>query len=89
VRDGTYQPLSRPIFVYVSKKSLDRPEVLQFTKFYVEKAVELVPEVGYVPLSEKSYKLVGERVDKRLTGSMFAGGSQVGVSLEKLMESGK
>ena len=76
--------------MYVSKKSLDRPDVLAFTKFYIEKAVELVPEVGYVPLSEKAYQLCGQRIDKRLTGSMFAGGgSQVGVSLEKLMESGK
>jgi len=91
VRNGTYQPLSRPIFVYVSKKSLERAEVLAFTKFYVEKSVELVSEVGYVPLSTKSYELVGQRVDKRTTGSLFTGkGSQVGVNLEQLLaESGR
>jgi len=56
VADGTYVPLSRPIFVYVKKSSLEsRPEVRAFVEFMLNNATELVPEVGYVPLSESRY----------------------------------
>ncbi|MBD1874311.1 PstS family phosphate ABC transporter substrate-binding protein [Nodosilinea sp. FACHB-131] len=56
VENGTYAPLSRPIFVYVKKSSLeDRPEVRAFVEFMLENGPELVPEVGYVPLSEERY----------------------------------
>jgi phosphate transport system substrate-binding protein len=56
VENGTYVPLSRPIFVYVKKSSLEsRPEVRAFVEFMLENGPELVPEVGYVPLSEQRY----------------------------------
>lgn len=56
VADGTYVPLSRPIFIYVKKSSLEsRPEVRAFVEFMLNNATELVPEVGYVPLSESRY----------------------------------
>ena len=55
IEDGTYQPLSRPMFIYVSKQSLERPEVAAFVQFYLENARELVQEVGYVPLPEQAY----------------------------------
>src|SRR5688500_1483921 len=51
-RDGSYQPLSRPIFIYVNKKSVEsKPEVAKFVEFYLDKknALKLVKEVGYVP----------------------------------------
>ncbi|ELS01762.1 phosphate binding protein [Xenococcus sp. PCC 7305] len=51
VIDGTYTPLSRPIFIYVNKASLDKPEVAEFVQFYLENAEELVPETGSVPLA--------------------------------------
>ena len=56
IEDGTYQPLSRPMFIYVSKESLERPEVAAFVDFYLENARELVQEVGYVPLPAEAYK---------------------------------
>jgi len=87
VRNGTYQPLARPIFIYVSKRALDRSEVSSFVRFYLENARHLVGEVGYIPLPERAYTLGRERVDARRTGSMFGGrGSQVGVSIESLLE---
>jgi phosphate transport system substrate-binding protein len=56
VEDGTYAPLSRPIFLYVKKSSLEaRPEVRDFVTFMLENAPELVPDTGYVPLSESRY----------------------------------
>jgi phosphate transport system substrate-binding protein len=87
VKDGTYQPLSRPVFIYVSAKALDKPEVARFVGFYLDKAGELVEEVGYVPLPAEAYKLAKGRVAERMTGSLFGGkGSQVGVSLEELLK---
>ena len=50
VRNGTYQPLSRPVFIYVSKKAAERPEVQKFVEFYLAEADALVREVSYVGL---------------------------------------
>jgi phosphate transport system substrate-binding protein len=87
VRTGTYQPLSRPIFIYVSKKALDKPEVASFVQFYLTQGEKLVREVGYVPLPARAYELAKTRVEKKITGSLFGGkGSQVGVSIESLLE---
>ncbi len=55
VNNGTYQPLSRPIFIYVSIQSLAKPEVAEFVKFYLTNAGELSEEVGYISLPEKAY----------------------------------
>ncbi len=52
VKGGTYQPLSRPVFIYVSLKALDRPEVKQFVDFYLTEGGALAEEVGYVPLGD-------------------------------------
>jgi phosphate transport system substrate-binding protein len=86
VVDGTYQPLARPIFIYVSKKAADRPEVKEFIKFYLTAGRPLVQEVGYIPLAGKVYDLGLRRFDQRTVGSVFGGkGSQVGVTLESLL----
>ncbi len=86
VRNATYQPLSRPIFIYVSRKTLDRPEVSLFVDFYLKSAASLVEQVGYIPLPEEAYQLAQVRVQKKMTGSVFAGGSQVGVSIQDLLK---
>ena len=86
IRDGTYRPLSRPVFIYASVKSLARPEVKAFLDFYVSEAPELVREVGYVPLTPKEYELVASRVQRRVTGSAFDGkGAPAGTSLEAVL----
>ena len=87
-KDGTYQPLSRPIFIYVSKKSLDsRPEVAKFVDFYMDpkNATKLVAEVGYVPLPVEALAQFKERVTKRQIGTGFTG-SKTGVSVEELIK---
>jgi phosphate transport system substrate-binding protein len=87
VRNGTYQPLSRPLFIYVAIRALERPAVVDFVKFYIAQAATLVTEVGYVPLPERAYPLALQRLESRRTGSMFAGkGSQVGVTIDTLLE---
>ncbi len=55
VLDGTYKPLSRPLFVYVSKEALARPEVAGFIRFYLTDGVPLVSEVGYVEATDDVY----------------------------------
>jgi phosphate transport system substrate-binding protein len=56
IRDGSYKPLSRPLFIYVSKKSLMRPEVREFVKFYMTEAEKLVKQAKYVPLTAEKYQ---------------------------------
>jgi len=86
VRSGTYQPLARPIFIYVSAAAAARPEVKELVQFYIENASELSAEVGYVPLTKKGYELVARRFADGTTGSLFLGhGSQVGVTVEDLL----
>ena len=85
VAAGTYQPLARPIFIYVSTAAMDRPEVKSFIEFYLDNAGKLVSEVGYVPLSDQVYELAKTRFTAKRTGSAFSGGSEVGVKLEDLL----
>ena len=55
INDGSYSPLSRPIYIYASKKAVQRPEVATFVEFYLKNAGELSKEVGYVPLKKSQY----------------------------------
>jgi phosphate transport system substrate-binding protein len=85
VNNGTYQPLSRPIFIYVRKDVAGKPEVQKFIKYYLTDGRELVKSVGYIPLPDRAYELALERFDRQKPGSMFAGGSQIGVKIEDLL----
>jgi len=85
IMDGTYSPLSRPIFIYINKKSADKPEVKQFVEFYLKNAPMLVKQVKYVPLSDQIYKLAEEHFVRKKTGTVFGGEAQVGVKLEDLL----
>src|SRR5262245_57516025 len=85
VRDGTYQPLSRPLFIYVARKAADRPEVQSFVDAYFG-ASALIREVGYVELTSQIYDLAKKHYADRKVGTAFgAGGSQVGLTLEQLL----
>jgi phosphate transport system substrate-binding protein len=55
IEGGQYEPLSRPLFIYVNRESLERPAVRAFVEFYLDTAPELSGEVGYVPLSAERY----------------------------------
>ena len=71
IEDGTYNPFSRPLFIYVSTKSLQRPEVKNFVDFYLEEGPELAEEVGYVRLPSSVYDAAERRVREHETGSSF------------------
>lgn len=86
VLDGSYNPLSRPIFIYVNAASLAKTEVKEFVSFYLANAQELVKEVKYVPLSAASYKLAQEHVNAMKVGTVFGGEAKVGLKVEDLLK---
>lgn len=88
VKNGTYQPLSRPLLVYVRVESLEKKQVVQdYMNFYVNKVDSIVPQTGYIPLSDEIYSLVQERLKQRKTGSVFAElESNVGIKLEEVLK---
>ncbi|WP_337885383.1 PstS family phosphate ABC transporter substrate-binding protein [Fischerella thermalis] len=91
VADGTYQPLSRPEFIYVKKSAASRPEVKAFVDFHLAEANQkLVREVGYVPLPQDILSEVQARFNSGKVGSVFEGqGSTVGVTLKDLLKKEK
>jgi phosphate transport system substrate-binding protein len=64
VKDGSYAPLSRPLFIYVSNKAIQRPEVVDFVNFYLESAPELSKEVGYIPMPAEKYQEQQKKFDQ-------------------------
>lgn len=68
VRDGTYAPLSRPLYVYVKAGSLERPEVQEFIRFYLNNAAELAGDVGYVASPDETYTKDRARFEADVTG---------------------
>jgi phosphate transport system substrate-binding protein len=69
VNNGTYKPLSRPIFIYVNSKSLGRPEVKAFVEYYLQNGGKLSKEVGYVPLPSQMQQQAVSRFQNRTLGS--------------------
>ena len=87
VANGTYQPLSRPLFIYVNTKAADRADVKAFINFYLDNASVLSKEVGTIPLSAEVYPLVKKKFEAKKAGSVFAGGKKtVGVSMAELLK---
>lgn len=86
VQNGTYQPLSRPIFIYASRKSLDRPEVRLFVSFYLTKAPQFVKQVKYVPLPARGYEIGIDHVKNRKFGTLFHGKQEVGITIDDLLK---
>ena len=86
VENGSYQPLSRPIFIYVNAKSMEKPEVKEFVEYYMKDAAKLVKEVKYVPLPAKAYTSNLEHLAKKKLGTVFGGESDVGLTIDDLIK---
>ena len=87
VEDGTYQPLSRPVFIYVSKKSYDsKPEVKEFVEYYLKQGPQLIKQVKYVPLPQTAYTMSMDHMKKGKLGTVFGGEAEVGVKIEDLLK---
>lgn len=83
---GRYNPLSRPLFIYVSNKSAERPAVSEFVEFYITHAKELTAEVKYLPLPDAAYQTVLKRFQTRQVGTAFGGTPEVGLRVEEILE---
>lgn len=85
VEDGSYQPLARPIFIYVSIKAAEKPEVREFVAFYMKNALSLVKEVQYFPFPPSAYITIMEHFNKKRVGTVFNGVSAVGLTIDELL----
>ncbi len=86
VMAGTYQPLARPIFIYVAEKSLAKPEIKEFVTFYLKHAQKLTKEVGYVPLSQAHYDQALNNFNGQKLGTGFGGKNEVGIRVDELLK---
>ena len=86
VLNGTYNPLSRPLFIYVNVKSLDKPEVQKFVQFYLDNVERLTKEVHYIPLPASSYEVVRARVSGKQKGTAFGGHGDVAVPISEILK---
>jgi phosphate transport system substrate-binding protein len=85
VENGTYAPLSRPIFIYVNAGALRRPQVQQFVQYYINNAAAISARVGYVPLPASAYAAYLQRAQRRTPGTAFAGRAVIGASIEEVV----
>jgi phosphate transport system substrate-binding protein len=82
---GTYNPLSRPLFIYVSRKAADKPEVKEFVEFTMKNAIPLIKEVKYLPLPDRAYESGLKKFREGKTGSVFGGVPEVGISIDEVV----
>jgi phosphate transport system substrate-binding protein len=85
VNDGSYEPLSRPLFIYVRDTAAKRAEVKEFIQFYLSEGAALAKEVGYVPLPPQAYKLALDHFNNGKMGTVFGGVPEVGVTIDNLL----
>lgn len=83
---GRYNPLSRPLFIYVKEEAARRPEVKEFVEFYLTAGPKLIVEVWYLPLPDNVYALVLERFRKGRLGTGFGGIPEVGLAVEDIVK---
>jgi len=87
IEKGSYQPLSRPIFIYVNSEAAGRKEVQGFVDYFLGEGSKLINEVGYIALPAEAYKHAQARFAARTPGSIFAGaGSKVGVTVTDILQ---
>jgi len=86
VMNGTYQPLSRPLFIYVNAKSAEAAHVRDFVDFYLQNSEELIKEVKFIPLPDEEQAAVIEHWQARKTGTGFGGEPEVGIKIQDLLK---
>ena len=87
IRSNEYQPLARPLFIYVSVESLDNnPAVAEFVEFYMANTRTVVSDVGYEPLPNEAFGIAMDHLINRKVGSVFDGKAQFDLSIEQLLE---
>ncbi len=82
VNNGTYTPLARPLFLYVSTKSFAKPNVKEFVNYYLANANKFVTSLNYIPLSTRDYTRIQQQAKELKIGSVFGGKEIVDLKLE-------
>ncbi len=85
VLDGTYTPLSRPIFIYINAAAMRRPQVNQFVQYYINNAGASAERVGYIGLPASAYATYLQRAQRRTVGTAFGGRQAIGITVEQLL----
>ena len=85
VLDGSYNPFSRPLFIYVNAQAAQRPEVKEFVEFYLTQGAQYVKEVKYVPFNAAAYQTALGHFHNNKLGTVFGGAPQVGLKVEDLL----
>jgi phosphate transport system substrate-binding protein len=86
VLDGSYNPMARPLFIYVNADSLKKAEVRDFVEFYLTNGGQMSSEVKYVPLAAGAYAMAKEHVKNGKLGTVFGGEAKVGLRVEDLLK---
>lgn len=86
VLDGTYNPLSRPMFIYVNAESAKKAEVKEFVEFYMNNGADLIKEVKYVPLPAAAYQTYVGYFRSGRAGTVFGGENKIGLTIENMMK---
>src|SRR5262245_15048351 len=85
VLSGQYQPLSRPIFIYVNQRAANNSEVRRFVEYYLAVASQTVEEVRYIPFPDKAYASILSQFQKGRLGTVFGGKSPIGMTIEQFL----
>ncbi|MEW6545242.1 MAG: PstS family phosphate ABC transporter substrate-binding protein [Nitrospirota bacterium] len=85
VTRGNYQPLSRPLFIYVKEEAARRAEIREFVEYYLTEGPKLIAEVNYLPLPDRAYAMGLERFRKGQLGTGFGGVPEVGLAVEEIL----
>jgi len=85
VENGTYTPLSRPLFIYVRADSAKKPEVKKFVEYYLKNGGRIADSVGYIGLPPRAYTAAAARFKSGKTGSIFGGKEAIGLKIDELL----
>ncbi len=87
INDGSYAPLSRPMFIYVTAKALDAPHVKAFVEFYLSAdSRTLISDVGYVPFQDEVYDLASSKFQNGVTGAVFGGDNRMSGTIVEVLQ---
>ena len=87
INNGTYAPLSRPLFIYVSSDALNQPHLKAFVEYYLDKANRnFVSETGYIPFPDTVYDLVLAKFQNGTTGAAFGGDARLTGSVQEVLQ---
>lgn len=85
VLNGTYRPLSRPLFIYVNAEAAKKPEVKAFISYFMKNGASVAKKVAYVPLPAQTYTKMQQRFDGGKVGTAFGGKEPTSLSVNDLI----